>query len=464
MNFISGDIKKNKAICIVIFFFLLIKIATIFIYKTAWWDASVYIGMGKYIYSLGSSGLWESSRPIVWPIILGFFWKIGLNVVFFGKLIEIIFGALCILLTYLIGKKLFSKKIALLASIFLALSPTFFFFNGILLTEIVSTFLSLAAIYFFMDKKYFASGIFFGAAFMTRYLQIFAFIAMVFSFLFSISKKDIKNLKKIIMGFVIAISPFLILNQILYNNALFPFLYQAYLSNNSGWLNYHPIGYYFIQLFRENIFYFLSFFGIFPILKAKDINKKFIAVAFLLFFIFFNSIKQKEMRFLIVLMPYMYLLISFSLVYFLNIFKNKHFKNIIVMAISISFLIPLHTAYAYYKNESNKNNPYEAMQNEMENIKSQDIWISSPIMAVLSNNKISELIYYPFFNEEKKQELIKDYDKADFIFLDSCDLACKPLDFKCNTSRNELIAFLKKKSNVIFSRKTGNCEQFIFRK
>ena len=37
-----------------------------------WWDSAVYLGMGKHIYSLGEVGLWESSRPLIWPLILGF--------------------------------------------------------------------------------------------------------------------------------------------------------------------------------------------------------------------------------------------------------------------------------------------------------------------------------------------------------------------------------------------------------
>jgi len=57
-----------------------------------WWDSSVYLGMGKYVYSFGEVGLYEGSRPLVWPLILGFFWKLGLDPIFFGRLMVLIFG------------------------------------------------------------------------------------------------------------------------------------------------------------------------------------------------------------------------------------------------------------------------------------------------------------------------------------------------------------------------------------
>ena len=179
----------NKKICIIILFFFFIKLFTLSYYNVVWWDSAVYIGMGKYIFSLGSSGLWESSRPILWPLILGLLWKSGLNPILSGRIAEIIFGSLCVLLTYLIGKKLFNEKTALLASVFLALSPTFFFFNGIMLTEAVSTFFVLLGVFFLIEKKHLISGIFFGMAFMARFLQIFVFLSVILIYLLYPDKK-----------------------------------------------------------------------------------------------------------------------------------------------------------------------------------------------------------------------------------------------------------------------------------
>ncbi|MBI2656782.1 hypothetical protein HYX03_03515, partial [Candidatus Woesearchaeota archaeon] len=106
MNSFLSHIRKNKIVYIVALFFIA-KFLTLQNYKTVWWDAAVYINMGKYIYSFGNAGLWEASRPIVWPLILGFLWKSGFNAIILGRVMEIVFGSLCIYLAYLIGRRIF---------------------------------------------------------------------------------------------------------------------------------------------------------------------------------------------------------------------------------------------------------------------------------------------------------------------------------------------------------------------
>ena len=203
MNAIFEHIGKNKIIYVILLLFFVINLLTIPNYTIVWWDSAVYIGMGKYIYSFGNSGFWEASRPLVWPLLLGFFWKVGLNAVFFGRLLELLFAAGCILLTYLIGKQIFNRKTGILSALFLAFSPTFYFFSTISLSEIPSLFFALISIYFFINKKYFLTGLFSGLAFMTRFLESLVFIAILLIFiLYSKKNKDfINNILKILIVF-----------------------------------------------------------------------------------------------------------------------------------------------------------------------------------------------------------------------------------------------------------------------
>lgn len=463
MNFIAAHIKKNKLIFLIVLLFLAAKILIIFNYKEVWWDSAVYIGMGKYIYSLGSSGLWEDSRPIVWPLMLGFLWKSGLNPVLFGRIIEIFLGGMCILLTYLVGRKLLNVNAGLLASAFLALSPLFFFFNGIMLTEVISTFFSLLAVYFFIEKKQFISGAFFGIAFITRFLQLLIFTAALLCLLVYYGKKNTRDMQKIFLGFILAAAPFLILNQVLYNNVFFPFLQQILLSENSGWLNYNSLSYYFIGLFNENFLYLLSVFGIFLLFRSKDKAKAVIPMAFLLAFAFFNSIRQKEMRFLIILLPYLCLLMASSISHFFSSSKSKIFKSMLIGFVVVSLLLPLKTAYAYHKDELNKGSQYNLLQEKLAEAPQGTVWASNPIISVHTDRKIAKLMYYPSFNYEKNKELISDSEKAGFIFIDFCDLACRPDDALCDGSKKELEQFFKKKFIAEYSSVKDGCSQYVFK-
>lgn len=468
MNVNPNSLGDKKTICIILLFFFLIKLFTLSYYKIIWWDSAVYIGMGKHIFSLGSVGLWEGSRPIVWPLILGILWRSGLAPILFGRVAEIIFGGLCILMTYLIGKRLFGENQALLASVFLALSPTFFFFNGIMLTEIISTFFALLAFFFLIKKKMLASGIFFGIAFMARFLQLLAFLSALLIIL-SYSNKGNKNVKTsltlIFTGFFIAIAPYLVLNFALYKNPFLPFLQQIYLSGNSGWLNYRSISYYFLELFKENLLYPLPFLGAFLIfMRLKNRNNKekmLLATTFFLFFVFFNSIKQKEIRFLIVLLPYMYLLMAGFIGEVHKTARSKILRYsilaIVILSLSFSFI----KTSAYYKDENGKYNVYAGMQKKFqeEHVKG-NIWVSNPIIPVLAENKSVKLMYYPTFNETIKERLIK--EDSDFIFLDFCDLACMPEDANCNASKIRLLNFLKSNFKEEYHSIKNGCGQYVF--
>src|SRR3989344_5505104 len=203
-NHFSG----NKVLFLVLALFFFSNLALALLQENVWWDAAVYAGMGKHIFSDGQSGLWESSRPLVWPIILGFFWKLNLDMALFGKIMSLLFAAGTIIMTYLIAKEVFERKTAVLAAFLLAFTPTFFFFSKLMLTEIASTFFSLLGVYFFIRKNCFFSGIFFGLGFMARFLQLipFAIVSIIF-LIYNIKQKNlVKNIMIIGIGFLIRLT------------------------------------------------------------------------------------------------------------------------------------------------------------------------------------------------------------------------------------------------------------------
>ena len=142
---------KNKKIFFILLLALLIRLFfLIFQYHDTWWDSAVYIGMGKYIFSNGSVGLWEPARPLIWPLFLGILWKLKLDVILFGRILLLFFSLGSIYLTYLIGKRIFNKKIALLAAALLSFTPTYLFYSTVLLSSIPSLFFGLLSVYFFI--------------------------------------------------------------------------------------------------------------------------------------------------------------------------------------------------------------------------------------------------------------------------------------------------------------------------
>ena len=458
-------IGKHKVFVLILLLFFIVKLYSLFIAHDIWWDSSVYAGMGKYIYSSGKVGLWETSRPIVWPLMLGFFWKLNLNYIFFGKLLAILFSLGTLVLTYLIAHKLFNRKIAVISVIFLSLSSTFFLFNSIMHAEIPSTFFMLLGFYLFIRKNYNLSGLFLGIAFMTRFFQIFAFITLSLLLFYLVVKKKepYRKLFFFSMFFLIPVLPYLILNYILYNNPFYPFILQSFMTKYTGWVFSQPFYFYFIALIKENILVLFSILGLLFIFKRFDSKKPSLdmlslVLVFLFIFIPYNLVAHKEMRLLIPALPFLYILTSYGLFYFINLFKKN--KNLILSLLMMIFLIFNVPNLKFDKYEDNLGPFYKYIQTK--NI-DNGLWISNPAFIAHSDLKVNNLIYYPLYNSKKINELAVNIGNAKHILINTCDLLpCPSSDIFCDQKHDDFINLLKNNFNIELFSKNKQCEYYIF--
>jgi len=453
-------IKKHYVFLLILLIFLIIKIFSIFVEHDIWWDSAVYLGMGKYIYSLGNVGLWETARPIVWPLILGFLWFIKLDPILSGKILIVLFSAGILVLTYLIALEVFNKKTALLSTVFLALSQTFFLFNNILHSEIPSAFFFMLGFYFLIKKNYNLSGLFLGIAFMTRFFQIVIILPLFLIILYLFIKKKIKtkNIYAFALFFLAPIIPYLILNTILYSNPIEPFILQKFLTKYTGEVFNQPFNFYFINLIKENILVLFSVIGIIFVFTKNDYKRKTLGLAFLFGFVPYNLIAHKEMRLLIVILPFLYILTSYGIFIFINNFKRK--KTLILSLILIVFLFLSTPNLKIDKYQDNLNVFIEyANDNEIKD----GLWISNPSFISHSNNKANELIYYPLYRTEKIKELTNNLNNARHILINTCDITpCPQSDSFCEERHEEFISLLKENFVLKYNQINGQCEYFIF--
>lgn len=448
--------RFNKPIYFILLIALIIHLLFLFS-SFIFWDAAVYIGMGKALFSFGKAGLWEPSRPLIWSFFLGLFWKLGLNVILFGRLLTSIFSIGCIYLVYLIGKDTFNEKTALIASLLLAFLPTFFNHNDSLLTAIPSTFFALLGIYLFFKDKIILSGVFLGISFLTRFYQGLVLLPLFLLPLFF--KKDIKFKKILILliPFLLTITPYLILNQLLYNNFIYPFLLQLFLSKESGWFWYEPFNFYFINLIKECFLLIFFLLGVILIFFNKNHKQTLIAFIAISFLILFSLVSHKEMRFMILALPYICLLAAYGLFSVLNNLKNKAmYFSIFVILISIWLLqaVPQVTA-----------KPQDTANTDLQNYLKQDlkepIWVSSPVYALYSDKKVN-LFYYPVFSTKSIPGIKIKLKNAENILISTCNLECSPNDFNCPMEKESFIVFLKENFKKKYYNQLNNCESYIF--
>jgi hypothetical protein len=322
----------NHPITFIVGIFIFVHILhLIYRYHFVLWDEAVYIGIGKYIWSLGNIGLWEAIRPLGFPLILGFFWKLGINQVFWGKIIEILFSTGCIYLVYSIANIIFNKRTAIIATLIFTITPVFFYNSLRLMTGIPSAFFILLTIYLFIRKKYLASGLATSLAFLFRYpggliligclgILILEFILTKKS-LVEKTKKYLKNTMKYILGFLPIVISLFIFNYYMYGSILYPFIRASHHSGNLVHSTQNillNLFYYPFNLILQNHLLIISVIGIISIVYTlyntlktnqnhKDIteikNKSLILLSIIIFLAYFTYITNKQIRFSLLFLP-----------------------------------------------------------------------------------------------------------------------------------------------------------------
>ena len=254
------------------------------------WDEAVYVGMGKYLWSLGQSGIYESFRPIVLPLILGFFWKLGLDPVMIGRAFMIVMSSWSLYLVYLIAKKHMNHWFSLLSVIAVALTPVYFLFSTKLMTSMLALFFLLAALYRLQINRASHAGIFLALAFLTRF-PAGLFLIPVF---FMAGKEKWTVLKM----FVLTTIPYFILNLVMGNGLIRPLLEAGAHQANSIFAG--PWAFYLCIAFMVPLlFCFIP--GILTAAGQKRYGLLALAVLPLLYFSF---IPIKQERFLILFLPF----------------------------------------------------------------------------------------------------------------------------------------------------------------
>ena len=458
------SLKDNLGIIVIIISFIFANLIFSKLYNDIWWDSSVYIGMGKYIYSSGKSGLWEESRPLILPLILGIGWKLNFNLVYFSRIVSVIFSILVILMTYKIGFKLFSKKIGLMAAFFIAFSYTFLFFSPNILTEIPSMLFVLLVFYFFLKNKFFLMGLFSGMAVMTRLFQIFTLIGLYLVFFAYFFRKSnfYKKLFFAIIGISIFIIPYFFLNYYLYNDILLPFKTQGHLTKTTGWMLYKEFWFYFNGLLKEN--YLLLFLFSIPFFLKRNYKFYALALAPLIYFVIFSIVKHKEMRFMLVILPFLYLLLSYCLY---QIYARISYKRFGLALFFVMVGLWLTITFVSFKDiilfKSPQNEGFTYFQDFLKNNKG-NIWISNPLYSLYSDSRIDGLLY--FYSSENLIKFIdKNKDNVNIVLFNNCDIPCPPkeLDSLCEESK-KIIQGLLSKFTKVYQKEVNSCNYEIFKR
>lgn len=266
-------------------------------------------------------------------------------------LIPFLFGSVSCILVFLIGAKLYNKKVGILAGFLNAVSSAYWVASTKIWNDVVLAFFVILALYLFYlgveeenSRFIFFAGVFEGAALLIKQSAILVFPAL---FLYLImTEKTIKAIfsKKIALFVIVSaviLLPWLIWVKSIYGVPWYIPKKSAELFLTNTWfltVTNRPWYYLFISVPLTVPFYFFSYWGFATLKKDKSFNLLF--WWFFTFLVFFTIYPSGELRFLLPAIPALDIVASAYLIDKLENLRGSS-RNIILGLLSATILISL---------------------------------------------------------------------------------------------------------------------------
>jgi len=460
--------------------FIALQILTIYHNNPLWWDEAVYIGMGKYIFSGGSIGFWEEIRPPLVPVFSGVLWKLGFDPLPAGRAMAMLFSAGTIVLTYLIGKRAFGEKVGIAAAVMLAFTKIFFYFSTLLLSDIISLFFAMAAIYAYIsiksEKAMFITGILATMAFLARFPMAAVAAAIAVSILASekAGRKAAFNLESafnklcdFISGFLLFVIPYLIANEYLYGSFAKPFLSaNKNITKIYSWLYDLGYGFYFNELWVQSTFLAFAAAGAIYFMTKKiwqDKEKLPVFAAALFLMLYFTLLNHKEARYMLAFLPYLFIIAAYGFFEILRMFEKAPYKQIasIIAIIFLSITVwNLVLEDVDRAKEIGNISEFEKTYSKMDFGKGP-LFSSTRNIVAYSDLTITPIYYSLIFTQNNYDAI---HDETGYVIFNSCDFPCPEGDIECPKTVKAFADDIKKNSKTLYYGNTSECYYYIFQK
>ena len=450
MNF---KVIEKRPLLSILLISLILRGVYLLLHFPLWWDTHVYLGMAKYIFSLGQMGVWESYRPLLFPILMGAVWKMGLPLVAAGTMMDVVLSLSVVYLTYKIGS-LFSQKVAVISSLITAITPLFLKFTGLILVEPLAMVLSLLGVYVFLNGKNFWAGVLLSLSFLTKFPQGIFFAAAGTAVLFRRERWKEKIISELwlVLGFILPALPYFIFNYYRYPTMWEPFISGSWIVSTATWLYSSGASYYFWAVFAAFpvlLFFFSYLYDFFRLKLWKEESHLLMMLICSLTIAYFMYVPRKEDRYLVMILPLLSILSAYSIALIYDLLKKKSEPAIkaksFLILVMVLMIIPLPVALFLEKPTITAYDEAISIIKEREitgTILSSDPFFISYVdntLKLLSGTDYASIMY-----EENK-------GKYELLFLNDCDIPCAPEDTVCAEKMQELMTSIGQENRQLFN-------------
>lgn len=450
-------LKEYWVLIATVVIFIAIRVLTLQYHEIVFWDASVYVGMGKYLFSHGTIGTWEILRPLGLPILLGIFWKLGLNPYMAGTVLCLMASTASLVLVYFFAEEV-KKGAGNCAVVLLASTGLFFKYSAVPVTDIISTFISLLALFLVYKaattKQYFLSGLVVAVALIFRFPQglLFAVGSLVAILKMFFGKNSIENLFAFAGGFFVIVTPSLIINQYAYGNAFLPYIEATASIKGYPSLYNKGLYFYFVQLLQQDPLFIFALVPIGLVWKKKyrTIAANAVIIAAVVVMGYFVYQVHKELRFALAFLPYLAVLSGAGIAYVLEWFNVPELLFLGLFAI-VAFMV--YASVLVHIPQDQDTQALYAFNTYLNNDPKARVLASAPYLLAYSDVLITDNLYADWNDAYSKYNTFR--NSNDYIMLDSCslDLSC-PDNNHCQDDKQVLLAELNKQDREVFTATT----------
>ncbi|MFH1400510.1 MAG: glycosyltransferase family 39 protein [Nanoarchaeota archaeon] len=450
----SGD---NRLFFIILALGILVRLIVLFIPHVAFWDAAVYIGMGKYLFSNHQVGLWEDIRPIAWPAFLGLIWRLGLDPLVAGRIIDALISISLIPLTFTLAKRVTTQKAATVAAVFVAFSPMGVFFSSKVLTENVMTALMLLSFILILSRKHawwhdaFA-GVCAALAFLVRWRIALMFIPLLAAVIVSSRKGWWRRMPIGGATAFVTVTPYFLFNWFSYGSLFAPMTSLFSLIGSSG--AYHPVSltFYLRWFFWENPLYPLFIVGAVYAWRQKNWVLVALAAVPILYFSFFSSLDHKELRYLFAAIPFVAILVAHAMSRWrISLTTLVGVLSAVMFCLAASYFI-VQTGHKTFMPDP------DVIQQVYGNDDVAGIVASSGPQLAAYRDVDLRIVYWV---EDYSYDLML-RDDPDWIFWDTCQFMCVVPE--CYDDLDDFMMRLLAENSIVFEKRGDLCSQFLLKR
>ena len=199
------------------------------------------------------------------------------------------------------------------------------------------------------------------------------------------------------------------------------------------------------------------------LIKKNNPNHLQISLYVAAFLLYFSALSCKTDRYPILALPFIAMISAHGTIWAFSRINKKYIRFGVLLIFAISLSLAFNYTLNGLNNKFKINNEFYLYLSDKQ--ANGEVLTTTPFLAINSDSKLN-IIYYPIYNstiaDYYSDYVIKNKPEISYIFVNTDDIPCPPMDLECPKKTAQFINLLKNNFKTAYYKKIGDNEYFIF--